>query len=60
MSGVRMPNARLAQNDNRKPIPNLLPPNSFPIGQILGFHEQRIIQLETTKGVVNDKYSTGK
>ena len=27
----------------------MLPPNSFPLGQVLRFHEQRIIQLEQQK-----------
>ena len=50
MSGIRMPNASLAQNTgDRQPIPNMLPPNSFPLGQVLRFHEHRIIQLEQQK-----------
>ena len=50
MSGIRMPNASLAQkSDGQQPIPNMLPPNSFPLGQVLRFHEHRIVQLEQQK-----------
>ena len=50
MSGIRMPNASLAQKSGgQQPIPNMLPPNSFPLGQVLRFHEQRIVQLEQQK-----------
>ena len=45
-----MPNASLAQKSGgQQPIPNMLPPNSFPLGQVLRFHEHRIIQLEQQK-----------
>ena len=54
-SGIRMPNALLAQKDsNRKANREGFPENAFPIGKIIGFHEYRISQLEKAKGGDND------
>ena len=49
MSGVRMPNAFLAQSTvqmKREAAKAAKLTNKFPIGQILYFHEQRLAVLE--------------
>jgi len=43
---TRMPNARLAQQEPRPPIDNKLPPNTYPVGQILRLHEVRLAAVE--------------
>ena len=43
---TRMPNARLAQQEPRPPIDNKLPPNTYPVGQILRLHEVRLVAVE--------------
>ena len=43
---TRMPNARLAQQEPRPPIDNTLPPNTYPVGQILRLHEVRLVAVE--------------
>ena len=43
---TRMPNARLAQREPRPPIDNKLPPNTYPVGQILRLHEVRLAAVE--------------
>lgn len=54
---VRMPNARLAQDETKKQVPQPSSFKKYPAQQVLFFHEKRLERLEKLEkgGVKNNK-----